>query len=97
MESHLPVPVAMSSGEAEYISAAVACMKASYIIILEYDLKHLGAKSYNFNNPSCAPSKIIIYNEAGVAMTECNKDTAGNRNVAMRYHYVCQGTSLNEQ
>ena len=23
--SHLPVPVAMSSGEAEYISAAVAC------------------------------------------------------------------------
>ena len=26
--SHLPVPVAMSSGEAEYISAAVACMMA---------------------------------------------------------------------
>ena len=29
--SHLPVPVAMSSGEAEYISAAVACMRASHI------------------------------------------------------------------
>ena len=29
--SHLPVPVAMSSGEAEYISAAVACMRASHL------------------------------------------------------------------
>ena len=29
--SHLPVPVAISSGEAKYISAAVACMKASQI------------------------------------------------------------------
>ena len=36
--SHLPVPVAMSSGEAEYISAAVACMKASHIRMLEYDV-----------------------------------------------------------
>ena len=26
--SHLPIPVAMSSGEAEYISAATACMRA---------------------------------------------------------------------
>ena len=34
--SHLPIPVAMSSGEAEYISAAVACMKASHIRMLEY-------------------------------------------------------------
>ena len=67
----------MSSGEAEYISAAVVCMKASHIRILEYDLKHLGAKSYDLNNPSCKPSKIIIDNEAAKAMSECNKDTAG--------------------
>ena len=94
--SHLPVPVAMSSGEAEYISAAVACMKASHIRMLEYDFRYLGIQSYDLNNPSCEPSKIIIFNEAAIAMSKCNKDTAGNRHVARRYHYVCQGTSLNE-
>ena len=80
----VPVPVAMSSGEAEYISAAVACMKASHIRMLEYDLEHLGTKSYDLNNPSCEPSKIIIDNEAAKAMSECNKDTADNRHVARR-------------
>ena len=29
-------------------------------------------------------------------MSECNKDTAGNRHVARRYHYVRQGSLLNE-
>ena len=29
--SHLPVPVAMSSGEAEYISAAIAYMRANHL------------------------------------------------------------------
>ena len=36
--SHLPVPEAMSSGEAEYIAAAVACMKTSHLRMLIYDL-----------------------------------------------------------
>ena len=42
------------------------------------------------------PAKIIIDNEAAIAMATCNKDTAGNRHVARRYHYVRQGTSLKE-
>ena len=29
-------------------------------------------------------------------MATCNKDTAGNRHVTQRYHYVRQGTALNE-
>ena len=86
----------MSSGEAEYISAAVACMKASHIKMLEYDFKHLGTQSYNLENSICQPSRIIINNEAAIAMSKCNKDTAGNRHVARRYHYVHQGISLNE-
>gem|GEM_PF-2876143 len=94
--SHLPVPVAMSSGEAEYISAAVACMKASHIRMLEYDLKFLGTEMYDINDPKYEPARIIIDNEAAIAMTKCNKDTAGNRHVARRYHYVRQGTNLNE-
>ena len=88
------VPVAMSSGEAEYISATVACMKASHIRMLEYDFKFLGSKSYDLDNPIFEPSRIIINNEAAIAMSKCNKDTAGNRYVARRYHYVHQGTSI---
>ena len=53
--SHLPVPVAISSGEVEYISATVACMKASHIRMLEYDFKYLGTQSYDLNNLSCEP------------------------------------------
>ena len=94
--SHLPAPVAMSSGKAEYISAAVACMKASHIKMLEYDFKHLGTQSYKLENPICEPSRIIIDNEAAIAMSKYNKGTAGNRHVARRYHYVHQGTTLNE-
>ena len=94
--SHLPVPVAMSSGEAEYISAAVACMRASHIRMLIYDLKFLGTKEYDSDEPIYEPATIIIDNEAAISMAKCNKDTAGNRHVARQYHYVQQGTALNE-
>ena len=86
----------MSSGEAEYISAAVACMKASHIRMLEYDFKFLGSKSYDLDNSIFELSRIIIDIEAAIAMSKCNKDTAGNRYVARRYHYLRQGTSMNE-
>ena len=66
----------MSSGEAEYIYAAVACMRASYLRILINDMR--------------------FDNEATICMAKCDKDTAGNRHVARRYHYVQQGTALQE-
>ena len=71
-------------------------MKASHIRMLEYDFKHLGTKLYDLNNPSCEPSKIIIDNEAAIAMSECNRDTAGNRHIVKRYHYVRQGVAVNQ-
>ena len=89
--SHLPVPVAISSEETEYISAAVACMKASHIRMLEYDLKHFGTQSYDLNYPICEPLKNIINTEAAIAMSKYNKETASNKHVARRYHYVHQG------
>ena len=94
--SHLPIPVAMSSGEAEYIASAVACMRASHLRMLGYDVEHMGTTQYDPMNMKYEPSFIIIDNEAAKAMSECNKDTAGNRHVARRYHYVRQGTMLNE-
>ena len=42
------------------------------------------------------PARIIIGNEAAISMAKCDKDTAGNRHVARRYHYVRQGTALKE-
>ena len=42
------------------------------------------------------PARIIVDNEAVICMAKCNKDTAGNRHVARRFHYVRQGTVLKE-
>ena len=94
--SHLPVLVAMSSGESEYIVAAVACMKASNLRMLGYDFENMGKQDYKPMNMKYPPVNIIIDNEAAKAMSECNKDTPGNRHVARRYHYVRQGALLNE-
>ena len=93
---HLPIPVAMSSGEAEYIAAAVACMRASHLRMLTYDFEFLGCTSKVNDIDNYEPSHIIIDNEAAIAMSSCNKDTAGNRHVARRYHYVRQGATLKE-
>ena len=94
--SHLPIPVAMSSGEAEYISAATACMRASHLRMLTYDLKYLCTESYDGDKLNQKPARIIIDNEAAICMAKCNKDTAGNRHVARRFHYVRQGSVLKE-
>ena len=94
--SHLPVPVAMSSGEAEYIASAVACMRASHLRMLGYDIESMGTDTYDPMKLEYPSSLIIIDNEAAKSMSECNKDTAGNRHVARRYHYVRQGTLLKE-
>ena len=62
---HVPVPVAMSSREAEYIAAAVACMRASHIhMLIYYDLRYLNSKEYNPDKLTCVPSRIILNNEA---------------------------------
>ena len=45
--SHPPVPVAKSSGEAEYISTAVACMRPSHLRKLIYYLKFLCSEDYD--------------------------------------------------
>ena len=86
--SHLPVPVAMSSGEGEYISTAVACMRASHLRMLIYDARFLGSSTYDADNLTYEPACIIINNKVAIAMAKCNKDTAGNHHVARRYHYV---------
>ena len=43
-----------------------------------------------------SPARIVIDNEAAICMGKYDKGTAGNRHVARRYHYVQQGTALQE-
>ena len=64
----MPIPVAMSSGEAEYISAAAVCMRASHLRMLIHDLKYLGIPKYDGDNMNYEPTKINIDNEAAIFM-----------------------------
>ena len=64
--SHSPVPVAISSGEAEYISAAVACMRASHLRMLIHVLRFMGYESYSQDVVNLEPARIIIENEAAI-------------------------------
>ena len=73
----------ISTGEAEYISAAVVCMRASHLTMLIYDLKYLCSEDYDGDNMEYDPAKIIIDNEAAISMAKCNKDTAINKHVAI--------------
>ena len=71
-------------------------MRGSHLRMLGYDFEHMGTEGYDPINMKYEPSFVIIDNEAAKAMSECNKDTAGNRHIARRYHYVRQGTLMNE-
>ena len=50
----------MSSGEAEYISAAVACMRASHLRMLINDLRFMGSENYNHDVVNLKLARIII-------------------------------------
>ena len=94
--SHIPVPVVISNGEAEYISAAVACMRVSHLRMIIYDLRCMGSDNYDQDNVNMEHARIIIDNEAAISMEKCNKDCTGIRHIARRYHYVQQGRALKE-
>ena len=75
--------MAISSGEAEHISTAVACMGASHLRMLINDLRFMGSENYNQDVVNLEPARIIIDNETVICMAKCNKDTAGNCHIAI--------------
>ena len=61
----VPIPIAMSSAEAEYMAACTACMSMAHIKMLIYDIKNLSSKNYNPNEQSLATMNILlVYNES---------------------------------
>ena len=90
--SSVPIPVAMSSAEAEYMAACSACMAMTHLRMLIYDLESLGTDTYILNGTNLSvPNLLLIDNEATVAMSKNYKPTKKNRHIAQRFHYVREG------
>ena len=94
---HLPVPIALSTGEAEYLAASVACTAAQHIRMMNYDLYHLTDQDYKPENTETYPaSNIILDSAAAIAIAQLDKDTKRTRHILQRYHFVRQGSALGQ-
>jgi hypothetical protein len=88
--SHVPVPVAMSSAEAEYMAACAACMNAAVIRALLYDMRYLGTNEYKMVEDRIVfpPVILCVDNAAAVAMSTSTKLTKKTRHIARHFHFV---------
>ncbi|MGH3055378.1 MAG: Ty1/Copia family ribonuclease HI, partial [Gaiellaceae bacterium] len=88
----VPVPVAMSTGEAEYLSAASGAMAAQHMRMLENDFSNLGKNTYSVHNDEAMPpATLLLDNTAAKSMAECERSSKLTRHIVRRYHYVRQG------
>ena len=95
--SSVPVPVALSSAEAEYMGAANAATSLAHHRELTYDLENMGTKEYDPEQVHGeVPSLILVDNQATVAMSNNYKVSKKNRHIARRYHYVKQGVKTKD-
>ena len=76
-----PVPVALSSAEAEYNNACDACVAINAMAMLVNELE-----GRDPDMPLHIP--LLLDNQACIAMGESFKDTKHNRHIIRRYHYV---------
>jgi hypothetical protein len=91
--SSIPRPVAMSSAEAEYMAACAACMSASIVQSLVYEMRYLGTSEYKIidDNIKFQPVILCVDNAAAVAMSESLKLTKKTRHIARHFHFVREG------
>jgi hypothetical protein len=76
-----PVPVALSSAEAEYNNACCACVAINALAMLYNELQ------------GCDPDMplnipLLLDNTACISMGESFRDTKHTRHILRRYHYV---------
>jgi hypothetical protein len=85
----MPVPVALSVAESEYMGGCNLGAMICYFKDLYYDFEFLGTPDYNENAcHSMTPSILLIDNNATVAMSKNYKVSAANRHIARRWHFV---------
>jgi hypothetical protein len=88
--SNMPGPVAMSSAEAEYNEACLACMATGN---LHMTLNHIeGIKE---GSEQDLPVDIFMDNKSAVDMSVSFKDTKNARHIRRRFHFVKQGSEQN--
>ena len=82
----------MSSAEAEYMAACMACMSISHLRMLIYDLKELGSKNYHIDmKEQSVPDILLVDNEETICMSKNYRPTKKNRHISRRFHYVREG------
>ena len=90
--STMPVPIALSSAEVEYMSCCNLGAMLFHLRELLYEFENLGRSDYDINGlHGQAPSMVLIDNQATVAMSKNYKVTAKNRHVGRRWHFVRRG------
>ena len=91
-QSTMPVPVALSSAEAEYMGACNLGAMTCHLRDLIYEFEALGSAQYNVDGKShSTPSILLVDNQATVRMSKNYKVTPKNRHVGRRWHFVRRG------
>jgi hypothetical protein len=90
--STMPVPVALSVAEAEYMGACNLGAMICYFKDLYYDFEFLATDKYEENGcHSMVPPILLIDNSATVAMSKNYKVSSRNRHIGRRWHFVRRG------
>jgi hypothetical protein len=98
----VPDPVAMSSGEAEYNTCAVACMSTLHNRFVDKEMRSMGTDLINEEDyfvpggKDWKPSPIILDSTAAVSMALTAKSTSRTRHIDRRFHYVREGQASNK-
>jgi hypothetical protein len=81
--SNMPDPVALSSAEAEYNEACLACMATNHMSMLLDELE--GNKKPRLRIP------LVLDSKSAIAMGNSFRDTKHTRHILRRFHYVREG------
>ena len=81
----MPVPIAMSSAEAEYNACCTATMSGAH--------HHMLLNELRLRDPDAAtfPIPVVLDSRSAQAMGNSFRDTKHTRHIARRYHYVRTG------
>ena len=92
-QSTMPVPVALSSTEAEYMGACNLGAMICHLRDLTYEFEYLGTPEYDIEGRTKEVSSVLlIYNQAIIVrMSKNYKVTSKHRHVGRCWHFVRQG------
>ena len=95
-QSTMPIPVALSSAEAEYMGACNLGAMVCHLRDLKYDFEKLGTDEHNDEGSTgSVPSILLIDNQATIRMSKNYKVTGKNRHIGRRWHFVRRGVKDN--